>query len=437
MPHSPLPQELVDTILDILAASFGPEDRPELLQTFSACSLTSRAFLRPSQARIFESLKLYMSPHTNCTRVDISSVLDTTTRLAQLLDGAAQIAGYVQTLDVAYPREIPHNGVGDAYVDALHRVFAALSPERRVHNLETLVLQPRVTDDEEASVVYAIPPALEAALLPVRSSLRRLELTRTRFTTINELEDVISSMPSLKDLALREVQCYDSDSDNSDSESPRVRSTSTSGSGVVILESLELRVAQSHFYQEAVESFRHPETLTNLRSVCIDEYDVFLLQTNQATLQELTLVVRPGQDASIIEADGALPTILAEPTLKVVHTSYSSDLTSLRSNIGRLRRDTAACPRFGSGKQVFVYLRDNGLYGMLDDLDCMWGGQHLDPGPDKFTMVLGYDDEDAIEQVRARMPRMEARGRLEVRQYSPAEYRAATREYQCCECDYI
>ncbi|KAJ7060883.1 hypothetical protein C8F01DRAFT_1141173 [Mycena amicta] len=393
-----LPQELIDTIVDIFADTF-----PDGNATLRACALAARAFVRPCQQRLFESVKLYTARHANCTRGDIASAVNTTKRLAQLLDASPHLGAYVKNVSIAFPKTVPDEE-GSDYIRALSNVFSAFPA------IDVLSLEPRAINWDDIWNIYSIPTDLVDAMVPVApcTSLRRLELTRTHFTTINELEDAISVAPNLRDLVLRDIMIY-----QVDEAAPPLRAASRDKRAT--LESLELRVVPSYFFQEALEAFTHVATITNLRSVCMDEYDDLILRTNAATLEEIVLIRRHGQDVHLIGT--ALLDLLSGDVLRSLHLKLTSDLTNLHTNIQHIRVLTNTRTSFAHGKTIFINLQDAGLlYSLLSDIDDLFGGVHLHPGPERVVMQLGFDG--GVERVRELMPLLKAKGVLEVVQMS-------------------
>ncbi|KAF7316048.1 hypothetical protein MIND_00122500 [Mycena indigotica] len=419
-PSYQLPQELIDTVVESLATS-SPEDH-EILR---ACSIASRSFVRPCQQRLFHSLRLYTSRHSFCTRGDAVSAVNIVTRLARLLESSPHLGAYVKEVSIAYPKNVLDENSDDysAYICSLRAVFQALP------GVAALSIQPRAISWDDIWNIYSLPPDLGPAILPAPPCefLQRLELTRIHLATINELESIVAVTPNLRHLVLRDIMIYEVD----EREEPPPQPGTADDTRIATLESLELRVVPSYFYQEALEAFAQVKTITNLRSVCIDEYDDLILSTNAATLEEIILIRRHGQDVHLIGT--ALLDLLCNDVLRHFHLKLTSDLTNLHTNIQHIRVLTNTRTTFAQNKTVFINLQDTELlYSLLSDIDDLFGGSHLVPGPQRIVMQLAF--QGRTEDVRQLMPLLHARGILEVVELSPDEFTAATRQYRCSEC---
>ncbi|KAF7326090.1 hypothetical protein MKEN_00460300 [Mycena kentingensis (nom. inval.)] len=420
----PIPQELIDSIIGTFTAEAAGSADHKMLQDLRACSLAARAFVRPCQERIFHTVRLYHSPHNFCVRGSMSSVVNRTTQLADLLAESPHLAPYVKTIHVAYPSGIPDDDAGDNYLRALADIFAALTA------VETLQLQPRAVDYEDLFTTYAIPRAVEDAIFGAAAcaSFRRLVFTRTRFGSMTDLEDIMCAAPNLRQLALREILIFDEDDEH---ETPRVRAATCEAPPV--LDAIELRVAPSHFYQEALECFRHRGIIANLRSVYFDEYDDLILQTNESTLVEMWMIRRHGQDVRHV-GTGMLEALCGE-IATTIHLGLSSNLTNLYTGIQHIRQAMSTHPLFCHDKTVAFYLRDAGLlYQLMSDIDDLLAGERIHPGPKRVPIIVGFQDRDAVQRVKELMPRLWARGLLDIQQLSRAQYDAVTRKYRCREC---
>ncbi|KAF7322563.1 hypothetical protein HMN09_00034800 [Mycena chlorophos] len=425
MAHPQLPQELIDAIVDYLSDGLTLD-----FQTLRACSLVACPFVSPCQQRLFSSIKLYTAPHSFCVRGDVASAVQTTVKMAQLLVSSPHLGTYVKEVSIAYPKteSLFLDSAGDSdYLRALTDIFTAIPA------LETLSIQPRAVDWDDIWNIYTVPPELVQAIIPAPpcESLRRLELTRVHLKSLTELEDMLRLANNLRELVLRDIMIYESADGDTDSNSSGPRTPRTPEKRDVLLESLELRVVPSYFFQEALEAFQDIRTFTNLRTVCIDEYDDLILDSNAETLEEIFLIRRHGQDVHLIGR--ALLDLLSGPVLRELHLKLTSDLTNLHTNIQHIRDLTNTRSAFASDKSIFINLQDTGLlYELLSDIDDLFGGAHVEPGPRRVVMQLAFTGK--MQEVRGWMPRLDARGVLEVVELTDAQFAAATKHYRCSEC---
>ncbi|KAF7319161.1 hypothetical protein HMN09_00252600 [Mycena chlorophos] len=412
-----LPQELIDAIVDSVADP--RQDGGIHEETLRACSLAGRAFVRPCQQRLFSSLKLYTAHNSFCARGTEASVIQTSLQLAQVLRDSPHLAPYVRQVSVAYPKSISVLYEPE-YLQALADVFQHLS------GLETLALQPRPINGHEIRTSSPIPQDLVAPVLlsPSCENLRRLELTRIRLTNIAEIEDILGVANQLKELVLRDIRIYEDDERVSSRETTRYRRPPP-------LEYLELRVVPSYFYQEALEAFVDRSRITNLRSICIDEYDDLILRSNASTLEEICMIRQHGQDVHLVGT--GLLDALSGPVLRSLHLKLTRDLTNLPTNIQHIRNLTNTRAAFGANKSIFINLQDESLLSqLLSDIDDLFGGAHIHPGPKRVVMQLAF--RGRIQEVRGWMPSLDARGVLEVMELTDARFAAETRQYRCTEC---
>nr|GAT59606.1 predicted protein [Mycena chlorophos] len=424
--RSRLSQELIDAIVDYLSDGLTPD-----FANLRACSLVARPFVHRCQQRLFSSVRLYTAPHPFCVCGDDDAAVQTTVNMAQLLVSSPHLGAYVKEVSIAYPKteSLFLDTENSDYLRALIDIFTAIPA------LETLSIQPRAINWDDIWNIYPVPPELVQAILPAApcKSLRRLELTRVHLKNMTELEDMLKLANNLRELVLRDIMIYEPADGDGDSDSSGPRTPRTPEKREVLLESLELRVVPSYFFQEALEAFQDIRTFTNLRTVCIDEYDDFILDSNAETLEEIFLIRRHGQDVHLIGR--ALLDLLSGPVLRELHLKLTSDLTNLDTNIQHIRNLTNTRSAFASDKSIFINLQDTGLLEeskLLSAIDDLFGGAHVEPGPRRVVMQLAFTGK--MQEVREWMPRLDTRGVLEVVELTDAQFAAATKHYRCSEC---
>ncbi|KAJ6525861.1 hypothetical protein DFH09DRAFT_1416082 [Mycena vulgaris] len=284
-----LPQELIDAIIDEFDPSLTEKNRPRVFpdrETLRSCALVARAFVRPSQAKIFSTVNL------SC--LDCFEAPEERSRLfSKLLSSKPHIRSYVRTLILSY-RCTGSNFVG--------RILCSLP------NLDSLSLRPSFDDLVLMDNLYPpFPTHLRDPILAVFSttSIRRLELRNHQFDTAQELQHILENGRDLKELMLLNIRFTD--------VSPRPSGVHQGPSNVAI-ESLQIFQTQPDVIEAILNTFTAVD-ITHLRSLSCDRYYKPLLQANAYSIHELTLevttldIVEPEALDLILPANGSLRTL--------------------------------------------------------------------------------------------------------------------------------
>ncbi|KAJ6579928.1 hypothetical protein DFH09DRAFT_1360602 [Mycena vulgaris] len=267
-----LPQELIDAIIDEFDPSLKEKNRPRVFpdrETLRSCALVARAFVRPSQAKIFSTVNL------SC--LDCFEAPEERSRLfSKLLSSKPHIRSYVRTLILSY-RCTGSNFVG--------RILSSLP------NLDSLSLRPSFDDLVMMDNLYPpFPTHLRDPILAVFSStsLRRLELRNHQFNTAQELQHILENGRDLKELMLVNIRFTDV-------------SLRPSGTQPDVIEAI-------------LNAFTAVD-ITHIRSLSCDRYCEPLLQANAHSIHELTLevttldIVEPEPLDQILPANSSLHTL--------------------------------------------------------------------------------------------------------------------------------
>ncbi|KAJ7648388.1 hypothetical protein DFH06DRAFT_1332623 [Mycena polygramma] len=264
-----IPQELIDEILDEFDLSEKYDDR--IAQTLKSCALVARSFVRASQTRLFarisvhdheanhpEELKLLpYSPHSASTML--------CGRLSALLSSSPHIATYIQTLDLFY------NGT-----EPVPPMILAAVTELRALTLT----------DHFCGYFPVNPNTL--AVFSLRS-LRCVELGSYSFHDPCqwELESLLSTATSLRELTLRAVEF--SDCNDEDDEFAAGKKLTGTGDGGVILETLTLIRMEAFAVRPIVNLFNRVD-VKHLTSLSLLESPVMgFLKANARSIETLTI----------------------------------------------------------------------------------------------------------------------------------------------------
>ncbi|KAJ7448018.1 hypothetical protein FB451DRAFT_1289572 [Mycena latifolia] len=286
-----LPQELIDAIIDEFDISRTDANNSKLFpdrKALRSCALVARAFVRPSQTKLFSAVNLttdYYGP---------SSSPDKRVRLfSKLLSSAPHIRSYVRTLLLSY---------------RCARSASVVSILSSLPRLQSLSLKPWF-DLYSNPGIPDFPVHLREPFLAIFStaSLRRLELRNHRFEHPQELQDVLSSSVNLKELLLRRIEFADI--------SPRP-SESNGGTPRVVLESLEILYMRLQDVDAVLNSFT-VVNITNLRFIGFDRHHASLLRVNAQSIHNLTLVVFFSSEPFAEALDRVLPAKTSLNTLSL------------------------------------------------------------------------------------------------------------------------
>ncbi|KAJ6557860.1 hypothetical protein B0H19DRAFT_1376427 [Mycena capillaripes] len=369
-----LPQELIDAIIDEFDASLTDDTNDTLVfpdrKALRSCALVCRAFVRPSQRNLFSTV--------NTRHTSYSQGYDERCRLfAKLLSSASHIGKYVKNLILGYR---------PARSTSLAQILSSLP------NLETISLYPWC-DYRQSH--YQLPAYHRDSFLAVfsLSSLRYLKLRDHEFSTVLELQSVLSNSIGLEELVLHNVTFSTLSAPATRSEPPRV-----------VLKSLEFKGMRTTHVDAMLDSFSIVD-LRHLRSLCSDRYHKSLFETNAHSIQDLTLIihVRPGSFPE---------TMPLPPGLRSLHLKICSCFI-ITSTIRRLG-DLAAVKTL---KRVSITVPGAGETApFLSEIDPLLAevGSQLEQLHLKLNQPQ-YHQEDAIELVvRKAMTTLNPKGILRV-----------------------
>ncbi|KAJ7185887.1 hypothetical protein C8R46DRAFT_1061971 [Mycena filopes] len=274
-----IPQELIDSIVaeiypfaDREPFILPRESAAPLFETLRACTLVSRAFVRPAQTQLFALVRL--GPR---------SIGKSCPRFSQLLLESPHIAAYVKHLSLDYT-------LASASGPALSEILESL------HHLEAIAFHP----GGPLSVSWtAHPPKLKALFSTTfaNPNLRRIDLVQYRFTDAAELHALLENAVGLKELELQVRFSH---------RHPNGEMPTKQKSPVVHLDCLRLREVWADDVDSLMQAFTTVE-VGHLRSlVLLNSPAPSLVRANAATLQELEIIQRLGEEPDLFA--------IAEPT---------------------------------------------------------------------------------------------------------------------------
>ncbi|KAJ7603231.1 hypothetical protein DFH06DRAFT_1394327 [Mycena polygramma] len=189
-----IPQELIDTIIEEIPLSDSQypfityrdesDESTLLVETLKACALVSRAFLRPTQTRLFHAVGLDLTRNGDHSH----------RRFSQLLLDRPHLRTYVRHLQLTYT---PAND--DA--ELISRLLSSLTC------LESIKLHGRGFEWSGQSL--QVKASLLAALS--RPNLRHITLVEVKFTSASELHAVLKNCVGMKHLELLGIQFVNHD----------------------------------------------------------------------------------------------------------------------------------------------------------------------------------------------------------------------------------
>ncbi|KAJ7083256.1 hypothetical protein C8R44DRAFT_54888 [Mycena epipterygia] len=328
-----LPQELIDAIIDEFDISLTAPNNSRAFpdrEALRACALVARAFVRPSQMKLFSTVILFAASYGQHP--------DERSRLfSKLLSSRAHIGLYVRQLVLSYR---------NARSNSVVHILSCLS------KLQALCLYPWAGYRQEKNP--PLPIHLKDAFLAAfsLSSLRRLELRAHRFANPQELESILSDSVGLKELTLNNIQFTDISA-----SAPKVRSQAPR----VVLDSLTVFAMMTDEIDAVLNTFTAVD-ITHLRSVCCDRHHISLLRANAHSIQELKLVLKDNLAAIPHEAilDQILPADTSLHTIELrIYLSYLVPfiirLLGNLVNVKALKRIAITAP---GGMDLFTGPRD-------------------------------------------------------------------------------
>lgn len=249
-----IPQEIIDAIIDELDASSTDGIEPK---TLKSCALVARAFVRPSQMKLFATVNLHSYYH------------ERSRLFSRLISSRPHIGHYVKNLNLAYR---------SGRSASLGQILSSLP------KLKTISLYPQQADPFPT---YHRDSFLAAFSL---SSLRRLALRDHIFPDALELQSLLINSTGLEELVLIDIQFT-----NTSASEPETRPESRR----IVLRSLEF-VGMPIDYMEAVLSSFSIVDIIHLRSLSCDRFHKPLFLANAHSMEKLELVVnhRPGEGHS-------------------------------------------------------------------------------------------------------------------------------------------
>lgn len=260
-----IPQELLDAIIDEIhlfddaypfESIHSSSETNVLVQTLRACTLASRALVRPAQGQLFAVVRVqYAGSDRSCFR------------FAQLLQDSPHISIYVNHLHVLYAWRKDATSLG-----------AVL---RALVKLKTLELVPGGEVQQWSAHPYLVQGALAVALS--RPSLRCLSMFHYEFHEVSELHRLLQNAVGLKHLRLSNPTCL-----SPDSEHVRVAEIPPP---TVLLDSLELRNFTPPDVDRIMRVFTSID-MSHLRSLHLtNSAAAALLHENARTLRKVEIYI--------------------------------------------------------------------------------------------------------------------------------------------------
>ncbi|KAJ7443873.1 hypothetical protein FB451DRAFT_1295277 [Mycena latifolia] len=249
-----LPQELIDTIIDEFDLDTNNPNLFPDLEVLRSCALVSRAFVRPSQMKLFSTVDLC---GTYGQSADEKSSL-----FSKLISARPHLRSYIKTLILSYRC---------ARSNSVDRILSSLS------------LHPSLQYARRGDYLHpAFPILLRQTFLAVFSmaSLRCLELRNHQFEDPQDLENILSNSLGLKELVLFSIRF---------ASIPPLPSEIRPDPPRVLLESLEVFQMLNDHVDAVLASFTVVD-VTHLRFITCDRYYRSLLHANAHSIQKLTRI---------------------------------------------------------------------------------------------------------------------------------------------------
>ncbi|KAJ6487617.1 hypothetical protein C8R45DRAFT_993776 [Mycena sanguinolenta] len=279
-----IPTELIYAIIDQLHLPStleledwtGQRTYSESRRTLRSCALVSRSFVRPSQMRLFSLIFLRVED-TKYTR-----------SLSAILSSSPHLGGYIRTLHLLAPE--PSQPVLDI-------IYASKA-------LDTLILQ--------SDYHYLYRPFKFDCAIPLLSrlpTLRCFQLIRYWFRNARELESLLKTSTSLRELKLKHVRFSgeeESDLEVQNDHVPFEHLNGDSSSSVLALATLNLVAISSATLDSMLKYFTMVD-IKHLKSLTLSDCPMTsLVRLNADSLRHLTIdipVVFHHSDASRIRSD--------------------------------------------------------------------------------------------------------------------------------------
>ncbi|KAJ7665913.1 hypothetical protein DFH06DRAFT_1470163 [Mycena polygramma] len=368
-----LPQELIDAIIDEFDPFLPETNEFPDLETLRSCALVARAFVRPSQSKLFHTVKTggYYSYN--------SSSPDERCRLfAKLLSSRPHVGHYVKNLIFVYRC---------ARSTSLDQILSSLP------NLKMMSLHPW-HDYRSKNRFQAFPTHHRDSFVAAfaLASLRHLELRNHEFQDTAELQSMLSNSIGLEELVLRDITFAELSVPDLPTEAAAPR---------VVLRTLELVGIRV----DAVDAISHSFTLVDvkhLHSFRCDRYHKTLFQANARSIRELTLLV-PRSQAVLYPASISLPSALRSLTIKIAQNFVLPQFIRSLGNLANAK----------SLKRISVFARGVESWSEIDR-PLANVGPELEELHVYLTKSRSPLPEIAENKTRECLPSMDARGVLSI-----------------------
>ncbi|KAJ7237582.1 hypothetical protein C8J57DRAFT_1322206 [Mycena rebaudengoi] len=377
-----LPQELFDAIIGELDLPGGYADSTLVsleYRTLKACALTTRAFTRPSQMKLFARVDLQ--------RNDSQAVEPRALKFSKLLSFHPHVAQHVKTLLLCH-----HMGRSTTF----NHILSALP------SLQALYFHPYSLPFDTARI---FPGYLKDHLMPALSlgCLRRLELGVLSFKNASVLESLLSESVGLKHLILDRIAFA----------SVLYRGDTVPGPPRVVLDSLRLVRMDLKSTACILRTFAAVD-IKHLRSFTCDGSDLnCILEANGGSIQELEI---RGSHCSIsaplekvLPADNHIRSLVVTSSLTPDDVIYLLRAVGALAHLNSLRTLTLRIP-----------CRLSDVLPTTDSVVSYWSriDQHLvESGDGHGDVAVAYEWFETAEngaRLRKLLPLLDQKGVLKI-----------------------
>ncbi|KAJ7766646.1 hypothetical protein B0H16DRAFT_1686927 [Mycena metata] len=378
-----LPQELIDTIIDEFDVSLTHINYTSIFpdrHTLRSCALVSRAFVRPSQKKLFSIVSIRSA--------DWNQSPDERMRLfSKLLASRPHIAQYVRTLNLGYRC---------ARSKSLDHILLSLP------NLNTVNLYPwRDSHSRNWQTTQEFPMHHRDSFVVVfsLSSLRSLALRDHRFTNPVALLSMLGESTGLEELVLQNIEFANLE--------VAARPKNPAAIPRLVLKSLKL-IRMLTTSVDALLDASSPFNLSRLHSLCCDRYHPSLFQATRSTVRDLTLIADSRyKSVSGVYLDGidqVFPGVLQNLSLNV------DDLVSLSSFIRRLKNFNTAIALKRISITIYLNFPDFGA-PFWQDIHSLLSSA---PAVEEISFNLRRNHAHGVQSIRAYLPVINAKGILKI-----------------------
>ncbi|KAJ7029376.1 hypothetical protein C8F04DRAFT_42610 [Mycena alexandri] len=380
-----LPQELIDTIIDEFDVSLTDIGDPRIFpdrKTLRSCALVSRAFVRPSQKKLFSTVSTrYRSGDRWAQSPDERLRL-----FSKLLASNPHIGQYVRTLNLGYR-------CGRS--KSLDHILLALP------NLNIVNLYPwRDFRSRNWHVAEEFPIHHRDSFLAVfsLSSLRILALRDHRFSNPVALLSMLSNSIGLEELVLHNIEFADlqvADRPKDRPDTPQL-----------VLKSLTLIGMSISDIDTLLNAFTNVD-ISHLQSLCCDRYHPSLFQAAR-TIRDLTLIAATHNYTTLYP--------------KQLGSTLPSTLQSLSVNIDRLTLFSPFIHKLGPLEAALTLKRISITVCFRFSGTMLSGWPHTDsllseaPSVEEICVNLHNNDHrvGTEAEIRAFLPTIDAKGILKI-----------------------